>query len=107
MRCLGSRICLHGPQKSTVFTEQKMKLPIKDFFSRCNQIPRKLTEEIINGKLHFLCSLSKVNKSSEQKGELPALAKFGKKRWLKGKFLEVIDAFLLSACLNPIHYIAL
>ena len=39
-----------------------MKFPIKDFFSKCVQIHRKLriwshfTEEVLNGKLHFLCS---------------------------------------------------
>ena len=37
---------------------QKMKFSIKDFFSKCDQIRRKLTEEILNGKLHFLCSVS-------------------------------------------------
>ena len=46
-----------------------MKYFIKDFFSKCNQIRWKLqetvdlvtfTEEILNGKLHFLCSDSKV-----------------------------------------------
>ena len=31
---------------------QKMKFSIKDFFSKCEEI----TEEILNGKLHFLCS---------------------------------------------------
>ena len=43
---------------------QKMKCSIKDFFSKCDQIRRKLllkkitfTEEILNGKLHFLCSV--------------------------------------------------
>ena len=39
-----------------------MKFSIKDFFSKCDQIRRKLriyvtfTEEILNGKFHFLCS---------------------------------------------------
>ena len=38
-----------------------MKFSIKDFFSKCDQIRGKLdlvtfTEEILNGKLHFLCS---------------------------------------------------
>ena len=33
-----------------------MKLSIKDFFSKCEQIT--FTEEILNGKLHFLCSVS-------------------------------------------------
>ena len=39
-----------------------MKFSIKDFFSKCDQIRSflrilfKFTEEIINGKLHFLCS---------------------------------------------------
>ena len=31
-----------------------MKFSIKDFFSKCDQIT--FTEEIRNGKLHFLCS---------------------------------------------------
>ena len=34
---------------------QKMKCSIKDFFSKCDQIT--FTEEIFNGKFHFLCSL--------------------------------------------------
>ena len=39
-----------------------MKFCIKDFFSKCDQIHRKLqvlvtfTEEILNAKLHFLCN---------------------------------------------------
>ena len=39
-------------------TTQKMKFSIKDFFSKCDQI-YKFTEEILNGKLHFLCSVKK------------------------------------------------
>ena len=40
------------------FTAQKMKFSIKHFFSKCVQIRRNFTftEEILNGKLHFLCS---------------------------------------------------
>ena len=45
-------------------TAQKMKFSIKDFFSKCDQIRSFLetahlvifTEEILNEKLHFLCS---------------------------------------------------
>ena len=33
-----------------------MKFSITDFFNKCDQIRKKLTEEILNGKLHFLCS---------------------------------------------------
>ena len=39
---------------------------IKDFFSKCDQIRRKttnlvtFTEEILDGKLHFLCSVNHV-----------------------------------------------
>ena len=47
------------------YTAQKMKFYIKDLFSKCDQIRRKLraylvtcTEEIFNGKLHFLRSVS-------------------------------------------------
>ena len=39
-----------------IFTAQKMKLSINDFFSKCDQIRVTFTEEILNGKLHFLCS---------------------------------------------------
>ena len=47
-----------------------MKLSIKDFFSKCDQIRRKLqktrnlvifTEEFLDGKLHFLCSVCYEN----------------------------------------------
>ena len=31
-----------------------MKFSIKDFFSKCDQVI--FAEEILNGKLHFLCS---------------------------------------------------
>ena len=46
-------------------TVQKLKFSIKDFFSKCDQICSLLqetadlvtfTEEILNGKLHLLCS---------------------------------------------------
>ena len=53
--------------KRKYYTAQKMKFSIKNFFSKCDQIRRKLqifvsfTEEILNEKLHFLCS---VNASS-------------------------------------------
>ena len=36
-----------------------MKFSIKHFFRKCDQIHRKLTftDEILNGKFHFLCSI--------------------------------------------------
>ena len=46
-----------------------MTFSIKDFFSKCDQIrsfpqfPGDLvtfTEEILNGKIHFLCSVIKI-----------------------------------------------
>ena len=36
-------------------TPQKIKLSITDFFCKCDQIRKKL-QEILSGKLHFLCS---------------------------------------------------
>ena len=51
-------------------TAQKMKFFIKDFFSKCSQIRGKLriwppvTEEVLNGKLHFLCSIYCFNKNT-------------------------------------------
>ena len=39
-------------------TAQKMKFYIKDFFSKCDQIAvSTCTEEILNGKFYFLCSV--------------------------------------------------
>ena len=46
---------------NSIHCTKKKKFSIKDFFSKCNQIRKKLrilvtfTEEIFNGKLHFLC----------------------------------------------------
>ena len=47
-----------------IVTAQKMKLFIKDFFSKCDQTAGDwsgdlvtFTEEILNGKLPFLCSV--------------------------------------------------
>ena len=39
-------------------TAKKMKFSINDFFSKCDETADlvKFTEEIFNGKLHFLCS---------------------------------------------------
>ena len=40
-----------------------MKFSIKDFFSKCDQFSADLvtfTEEILNGKLHFLCCVTSV-----------------------------------------------
>ena len=36
-----------------------MKLSIKDFFRKCDQMADLITftEEIVNGKFHFLCSV--------------------------------------------------
>ena len=45
-----------------LFIAQKMRFSIKEFFSKCDQIRRKnadlvtFNEEILNGKVHFLCS---------------------------------------------------
>ena len=45
--------------ETLINTEQKMRFSIKDFFSKCDQIRRKIadlftfTEEILNGKPHF------------------------------------------------------
>ena len=50
---------------------QKIKFSIKDFFSKCGQLqcPTDLvtfTEEILNRKLHFLCSVA-IGKCTENK----------------------------------------
>ena len=51
------------------YTVQKMKFSLKDFFSKCDQIRRKLrilvrfTEEILNGKLYF-CTVIQTIKNS-------------------------------------------
>ena len=47
---------------------QKLKFSMKDFFSKCDKIRNAadlvtFTEEILNGKLHFLCSVKKLDLS--------------------------------------------
>ena len=53
----------------TFYTAQKMKSSIKDFFSKCFHADLvTFTEEILNGKLHFLCSaiyICRENKFSD------------------------------------------
>ena len=39
----------------TFVTAQKMKFHIRDFFSKCDP-----TEDILDGKLHFLCSVCHI-----------------------------------------------
>ena len=58
-----------------------MKFSIKEFFSKCDQIRRKLrilvtfTEEILNGKLHFLRNAVKMENGTGilQKGIIDAI----------------------------------
>ena len=53
--------------KSNDLITQKMKVSIKDFFSKYDQIRRKLRiwshllKKILNEKLHFLCSARTTN----------------------------------------------
>ena len=63
---LKSWCCFNIIKKYFAITAQKMKLSIKDLFSKCDQIHSFLqfladlvtfTEEILNEKLHFLCSV--------------------------------------------------
>ena len=51
------------------YTAQKMKFSNKDLFSKCGQMRRNpqesaylvtFTKEILNGKLHILCSVKKI-----------------------------------------------
>ena len=44
------------------FTAKKLKFTIKDFFSKCEEIT--FTEEVLNGKLQFLCSDWKVERAA-------------------------------------------
>ena len=71
-RCDGKKTLEYVKQKcynnwktvatSGTVTAQKMKFSIKNFFSKCDQIWKQETadlvafaEEILNGKLHFAC----------------------------------------------------
>ena len=44
------------PTKTYLESRQKMEFSIKDFFSKCDQIRRKLPEHFLHGTLHFLCN---------------------------------------------------
>ena len=53
------RLCMKGLNRILTITAQNMKFPIKDFFSKCDQICADLvtfTGKTLNGKLHILCS---------------------------------------------------
>ena len=47
-----------------IYTAQKMKFSLKDIFSKCESIRRKLTftftKNVFNGKLPFACSLKYI-----------------------------------------------
>ena len=47
-----------------IYTAQKVKFSVKDIFSKCEQIRRKLTftftKKVFNGKLHFVFSLKYI-----------------------------------------------
>ena len=45
------------PRSHTFYTAQKVKFSMKHFFSKFDQI-RSLLRRILNGKLHFLCSVN-------------------------------------------------
>ena len=50
---------IKSPKNVLIYTKttaEKVKISIKDFFSKCDQIPRK----ILNGKLRFLCTVNIV-----------------------------------------------
>ena len=58
------------------YNSQKNEVFIKDFFSKCGQIPVNATksagtfaEEIFNGKLHFLCS--EMSKKGSHRQNVP------------------------------------
>ena len=48
-------LILDYPAKLGTALHKKIKFSIKDFFSKCDQLVT-FTEEILNGKFHFLCS---------------------------------------------------
>ena len=53
VKIIVAMICLNVKIYSTV---QKMKFSIKNFLGKRDQILGPFTEEILYGKLHFLCS---------------------------------------------------
>ena len=49
-------VIIFAASSQTFDTAQKMKFSIKDFFSKYD----KFTKEILNEKLHFLCSVTET-----------------------------------------------
>ena len=54
--CLSICLFINVTENFEGCTAQKVKFPIKDFFSKCDQIRITFTKEILNEKLHFLCN---------------------------------------------------
>ena len=61
-----------------IYTAQKMKFSIKEFFSKYDQIRRKLygTLYFLNGKLQFFSSDSCIDTSIDKSLELPFVIHF-------------------------------
>ena len=71
-----------------------MKFSIKDFFSKCNQIRRfsadlvTFTEEILNGRLHFLCSVEGCSQVSQIRSKNRS---YKEKKYHRGNLFEKIE----------------
>ena len=70
-------------------TAQKMKFSIKYVFSKCDQIANLITftEEMLNKKLYFLCSVRRDNRIDDNKKMLSfMIRKYCSQRWNIGFF---------------------
>ena len=76
-------------------TAQKIKFSIKNFFSKCGQIRRFLTEELLDEKLHFLysvnlCQLSMMKPFYERYIHTKNSELFSQKRFI----IDVLHSFI-------------
>ena len=95
--CIILRIILRFKVKSE-HSAQKMKFPVKNFFSKCDQIRSStlvtFIEKIFNGKLHILCSDTSRFSSKKSKCESGINAE----SWEKVNDIASLRKWLLQRC---------
>ena len=103
LQFLGFTKTWDGDEKDENYTAQKMKFSIKDFFSKCDQIPDfTFTEEILNGKLHFLCSVK--TKLHQLTYFIPLVSFYAPWKHMKARgFLMSLEAIERKKCWMSTH----
>ena len=97
---------IKSPKNVLIYTKttaEKMKISIKDFFSKCDQIPRK----ILNGKLRFLCTVNIVLLTyiNEKKKFFPGKFCNSIKDWVSTSVIRRSKSAWIKGCHASLVYV--